>query len=114
MGWNPFWPITCAAADAKRTCSWAAVAGYEGRSGIPATQGYTAYICCSCNYPNVQLSVHDLRQVIRQIGRACHFRKADDEAGVCRRLVKQLRHGQPPEEGLPEWLRDVIAHGFAK
>lgn len=63
--------------------------------------------------PNLGLSVNDLRQVIRQIGRAYHILKADYEAEVCRRLVKQLRHGQLPEDDLPEWLRGVIARGFS-
>jgi hypothetical protein len=63
--------------------------------------------------PNLLLSVHDLRQVIREIGRAYHFLDADYEAEVCRRLVKKLRHGQPPDDALPEWLRGVIARGFS-
>ena len=49
VGRNHLWPITCAAADAERTCS-RAVAGCEDHRGTPATYRYTADSCCGCNY----------------------------------------------------------------
>src|SRR5262249_46662043 len=64
--------------------------------------------------PHPVLSVHDLSQVLREVGRAYHFMGKDREAAVCKSLVKQLLHGSPPGEQLPRWLCQVISRGFAQ
>lgn len=62
--------------------------------------------------PSVKLEVSDLRQVLREIGRAYHYLDRHHEADVCKRLVKQLLKSERAPLYLPSWLRDVISAGF--
>jgi hypothetical protein len=62
--------------------------------------------------PDLQLAVHDLRQVLRHLGRAYHLREREYEADTCRSLVKEMRQGNIPKQ-FPRWLCNAIMAGFS-
>ena len=63
----------------------------------------------------IRVTVDDLRNALRAIGRVYHFDGREEKALVCKTLVKQLMKDSkaPTELVLPDWLTVVLLTGFS-
>jgi hypothetical protein len=62
--------------------------------------------------PTLKLDVHDLRQVLRELGRAYHYLHMEYHADYCKRFVKDMRRDPASAPALPKWLSEAISRGF--
>jgi len=63
----------------------------------------------------IRVTIDDLRNALRAIGRAYHFDGREEKALVCKTLVRQLMKDSkaPSELVLPDWLSVVLLTGFS-